>query len=132
MDKHRPKPRLPLALAGLAWALGHISPSFAVSVDQKLSTLEQAMELCLAKASRGGFPYYHYPEAAPACNQTKSMLHTFGQEANRNRNLGFSSRVAGLDFDLWMIQFLGGQRMRSQTTEDIKQLARNCRHMDSR
>lgn len=132
MAQHPPQSRLPLALAGPARALRPVSPAIAVPADQKLSTLEQAMELCLAKASRGNFPYDHDPEAAPACSQTKLMFHTFGQEANRNRNLGCSSRIAGLDFDLWMIQFLGGQRLRSQTTENIKQLARNCRHMDSR
>jgi hypothetical protein len=120
-----------LALAGLALGLCSISAAKATSVEERLTRLNQSMDLCIITASRPGFPYYDRPEAEQACQQTKVLLQRFGREANRNRNLGCSSRIAGLHFDVWMIQFLGGKRMQAAVDQNMKQLARNCFNMDS-
>jgi hypothetical protein len=103
-----------------------------LSVDDRLASLDHSMQNCLQSASRPGFPYYDRPEASDSCKKAKVMLRQFEREANQNRNLACSSRIAALDFDLWMIQFAGGVRMREKTDEDMAQLARNCVNMDSR
>jgi hypothetical protein len=119
------------AALGLSISLCLAAPTQAASVEEKLAKLTQSMQLCITKASRPGSPYYHRSEAAQACQQTKEMLHAFGQEANRNRNLSCSSRIASLDFDVWMIQFIGGKRMQAKSDDAIKQLSRNCYNMDT-
>lgn len=103
-----------------------------MSVDDRLDILNQSVQNCLQSASRQGFPYYDRPEALVPCRKTKALLNEFGRNANRNRNLACSSRIAALEFDLWMIQFIGGTRMRDETNEDMTQLKRNCVNMDSR
>ena len=119
------------SLAMAAW-FPPIQPAQAQSVDDRLNLIDQSMELCLLKASRPGFPYYDRPEAAEACTETKKLLKAFAQIANRNRNLACSSRAMSLDFDLWMIQFLGGNRMRTRAKSNIDTLKRNCYNMDVR
>jgi len=116
-----------MAMASL---VSSIQPAHAQSVEDRLELIDQSMELCLLKASRPGFPYYDRPEAADACNETKSLLKAFAQAANRNRNLGCSSRAMRLNFDLWMIQFLGGTRMRTETKSNVDALRRNCYGMN--
>lgn len=118
-----------LAMASL---VSPIQPVRAQSVEERLELIDQSMELCLLKASRPGFPYYDRPEAAEACNETKKLLKAFAKDANRNRNLACSSRAMSLDFDLWMIQFLGGTRMRNQTEDNLSSLGKNCFNMNSR
>lgn len=112
-----------------AWTAG---VARAANVQDQLNHLNQSMRLCITTASRPGFPYYDRPEASTACQQTKTLLHRFGQKANRNRNLACSSRIADLDFDIWMIQFLGGERMQAEANQALHHLARNCFNMDSR
>lgn len=119
-------------VVGMLLAASLISPVAASSVEQRLLLLDQSMQLCLLKASRPGFPYYDRPEASEACDETKALLHAFGREASRNRHLGCSSRIAALDFDLWMIRFLGGVRMKDRAQDDLRQLARNCYNMNTR
>lgn len=119
-----------VSLAMAPW-FSQIQPAQAQSVEDRLELIDQSMELCLLKASRPGFPYYDRPEAAEACNETKSLLKAFAQVANRNRNLACSSRAMSLDFDLWMIQFLGGSRMRATTKSNLVELRRSCYNMDS-
>jgi hypothetical protein len=83
-------------------------------------------------ASREGFPYYDRPEAKPACDQAKAVLLSYGREANKNKQLACSSRIAIISFDIWMIQFLGGPRMETRTMGNLDQLERNCYNMDTR
>lgn len=124
--------RVLLPSLSLVVSLGGFAKAPAASVEDRLALLNQSMRLCLAQASRPGFPYYHRPEASESCEQTKSLLHVFGREANHNRNLSCSGRIAALDFDLWMIQFVGGKRMRDKALGGLRQLGRNCYNMNAR
>jgi len=119
-------------LSGACLGLLCISEAQAITADERFILLNQSMQNCIAAASRPGFPYYDRPEATRACQYTKRLLSSFRQEANKNRNLACSSRIAELDFDLWMIQFVGGERMKPKTNQALLQVSRNCFNMDSR
>jgi len=94
--------------------------------DGVFSALNASFERCLQKASRPGFPYYNRPEAVDACNQTKTLLQDIGRGARQARNLACSSRVPALEFNIWMVQFLGNRRMSTDVMENLRQLKRNC------
>ena len=121
-----------LGLLGLLSSLVCMDAVKAESVNDRLSNLNQSMQLCISAASRPGFPYYDRTEAKQRCQQSKELLHKFKQEANYNRSLGCASRIAVLDFDLWKIQFLGGKRMQSEVDDAFSQLQKNCFNMDTR
>jgi hypothetical protein len=121
-----------LSVAELVIASSCTHASRAMNVDDRLDILDRSIQNCLQSASRREFPFYDRPEAVAPCRKTKTLLHQFGQEANHNRNLACSSRIAALDFDLWMIQFSGGMRMHEKTDEDMTQMERNCVNMDSK
>lgn len=114
---------------GLAMVFAHMHPAQAKPSDDLLNRVNQSMELCLDKASRPGFPYYHRPEAKEACDKTKSLLMFIAKDANRSRNLGCSNRALSLSHDLWMIQFLGESRWRTQAISALSNLETSCCHI---
>jgi hypothetical protein len=123
----------PLALVVLAATslAGVHLPGAATPSRVKFENLRTTISNCLVMASRKGFPYYDRPEAKPACDQAKAALLSYGREANKNKHLACSSRIAMISFDIWMIQFLGGQRMETKTMGNMDQLERNCYNMSS-
>lgn len=125
---------LPLTLVTLAATslTGVHLPAAATPSRVKFENLRTTISNCLVMASREGFPYYDRPEAKQACNQAKTALLSYGREANKNKQLACSSRIAMISFDIWMIQFLGGTRMETRTMGNLDQLERNCYSMDTR
>ncbi|MFM8525736.1 MAG: hypothetical protein ACKOCM_08970 [Cyanobacteriota bacterium] len=119
-----------IVVATIAGTMAAASARSMGESDKVFTELKASLQVCLEKASRPGFPYYDRPEAAEACNQTKARLEEIGRAANRARNLACSSRINGLAFDLWMVQFLGSQRMGTTVSDNIEQLKRNCYHIE--
>ena len=123
-----------IALVALAaTGLGGVHlPAAATPSNVKFENLRTTISNCLVMASREGFPYYDRPEAMQACDQAKAALLSYGREANKNKQLACSSRIAMISFDMWMIQFLGGPRMETKTMGSMDQLKRNCYNLDTR
>jgi hypothetical protein len=118
-----------LAATSLAWVN---LPATAIPSRVKFENLRTTIANCLAMASREGFPYYDRQEAKPTCDLAKAALLSFEREANKNKQLACSSRIAMISFDIWMIQFLGGPRMETEMMGKMGQLERNCYNMDTR
>ena len=104
----------------------------AQSSETRLNEIDTAIEFCLLKASRPGFPYYHRPEAKEACNMAKSFTKELAEVSNRNRNLGCSRRALRMRRNLWMIEFLGEARMRKETEKAVHNLRKACYSNSSR
>lgn len=129
LSKLTPASLLTLGITSCLWLGGGAQ---AANTDNQVGILQQSMQLCIKAASRPGFPYYDRPEADAPCQRTKGLLLQLGQEANRNRNLACSSRIASLEMNIWMIQFIGGLRMQSETNEAMRLLKKNCFNLNTR
>lgn len=94
--------------------------------DRAFSEISDDLSLCLAAASREGFPYYHRPEAKRDCAKAISTFKAYSEISRKNRNLGCANQLSKIDFLIWKVEFLGAQRTYNEVMKKLDTAEKAC------